>query len=140
MVFHKKQLKICLFFEVLYLFRSFSLESISKIGSKQESVANTKWTLVDNNFSGAKAPTLVIEGKRITGNGGCNNYFSDVVITASTGTFDVGNIGATKMACDNIMTEQSYFTVLEQVNKYVLNEGYLELYKDNLLLLKFKKQ
>ena len=96
--------------------------------------------MVDNNFSGAKAPTLVIEGKRITGNGGCNNYFSDVVITASTGTFDVGNIGATKMACDNMMTEQSYFSVLEQVNKYVVNEGYLELYKDNLLLLKFKKQ
>ena len=96
--------------------------------------------MVDNNFSGAKAPTLVIEGKRITGNGGCNNYFSDVVITTSTGTFDVGNVGATKMACDNMMTEQSYFTVLEQVNKYVVNEGYLELYKDNLLLLKFKKQ
>ena len=37
--------------------------TISKIGSKQESVANTKWTLVDNNFSGAKTPTLVIEGK-----------------------------------------------------------------------------
>lgn len=117
-----------------------SCATISKIGSKQESVANTKWTLVDNNFSGAKAPTLVIEGKRITGNGGCNNYFSDVVITASTGTFDVGNVGATKMACDNMMTEQSYFSVLEQVNKYVVNEGYLELYKDNLLLLKFKKQ
>ena len=92
-----------------------SCATISKIGSKQESVANTKWTLVDNNFSGAKAPT-------------------------SNGTFDVGNVGATKMACDNMMTEQSYFSVLEQVNKYVVNEGYLELYKDNLLLLKFKKQ
>ncbi len=43
-----------------------------------------------------------------------------MVITASTGTFDVGNVGATKMACDNMMTEQSYFTVLEQVNKYVV--------------------
>ena len=28
-----------------------------------------------------------------------------------------------------MMTEQSYFSVLEQVNKYVVNEGYLELYK-----------
>ena len=32
----------------------------------------------------------------------------------------MGNVGATKMVCDNMMTEQSYFTVLEQVNKYVV--------------------
>ena len=37
--------------------------------------------------------------------------------------FDVGNVGATKMACDNMMTEQKLFSVLEQVNKYVVNEG-----------------
>lgn len=42
-----------------------SCATISKIGSKQESVANTKWTLVDNNFSGAKAPTLVIEEREL---------------------------------------------------------------------------
>ena len=65
--------------------------------------------MVDNNFSGAKAPTLVIEGRELQETVVCNNYFSDVVITASTGTFDVGNVGATKMACDNMMTEQSYF-------------------------------
>ncbi len=113
--------------------------TISKIGSKQESVANTKWTLVDNNFSGAKAPTLVIEGKRITGNGGCNNYFSDVVITASNGTFDVGNVGATKMACDNMNEETNYFSMLGAATKYVVNGTTLELYKENLLLLKFNK-
>lgn len=116
-----------------------SCATISKIGKRQESVINTKWTLVDNNLSTSKAPTLIIEGKRISGNGGCNNYFSDVIISAENGSFVVGDVASTKMACDNLMTEQSYFNVLEQANKYVINNGYLELYKDNLLLLKYRK-
>ena len=35
--------------------------------------------------------------------------------------------------------EQNYFNLLQQVNKYQVKDGYLELYKDGLLLLKYKK-
>ena len=43
--------------------------------SKQEVVTNTKWTLADQ-VLGSKTPTLNIEDKRISGNGGCNNFFA----------------------------------------------------------------
>lgn len=117
-----------------------SCASLSKTGTKQVSVVNTKWILTDNHFSSNKAPTLIIENNRVTGNGSCNNYFSDIVLNPQNGTFDVGDLGSTKMACDSMATEQNYFNLLEQVNKYIVNGDYLELYKDNLLLLKFKKQ
>lgn len=107
-------------------------------GKKQASLVNTKWTLVDKSIS-SKIPTLSVEANRITGSGGCNKYFSDLVLNAENGNFVVGNVGSTKMACDDMMTEQNYFNLLQQVNKYQVKEGYLELYKDNLLLLKFKK-
>ena len=47
--------------------------------SKQEVVTNTKWTLADQ-VLGSKTPTLNIEDKRISGNGGCNNFFAKQVI------------------------------------------------------------
>ena len=107
-------------------------------GKKQVSLVNTKWTLVDKSIT-TKIPTLSVEANRITGSGGCNKYFSDLVLNAENGNFVVGNVGSTKMACDDMMTEQNYFNLLQQVNKYQVKEGYLELYKDNLLLLKLKK-
>ena len=106
--------------------------------SKQEVVTNTKWTLADQ-VSGSKTPTLNIEDKRISGNGGCNNFFAEATLDANNGTFLVGNVVSTRMACNDLKTEQNFFNLLEQANKYTVKDGYLELYKDNLLLLKFRK-
>lgn len=107
-------------------------------GKKQASLVNTKWTLVDVGAV-TKIPTLQVESNRVSGNGGCNQYFSDVILNQENGNFVVGNIGATKMACKDLSGEQSYFNLLQQVNKYQVKDGYLELYKDGLLLLKYKK-
>jgi heat shock protein HslJ len=101
-------------------------------------VTNTKWTLTDQ-VSGSKTPTLNIEDKRISGNGGCNNFFAEATVDANNGTFLVGNVGSTRMACNDLKTEQNFFNLLEQANKYTVKDGYLELYKDNLLLLRFRK-
>ena len=106
--------------------------------SKQEVVTNTKWTLTDQ-VSGSKTPTLNIEDKRISGNSGCNNFFAEATVDANNGTFLVGNVGSTRMACNDLKTEQNFFNLLEQANKYTVKDGYLELYKDNLLLLRFRK-
>ena len=106
--------------------------------SKQEVVTNTKWTLTDQ-VSGSKTPTLNIEDKRISGNGGCNNFCAEATVDANNGTFLVGNVGSTRMACNDLKTEQNFFNLLEQANKYTVKDGYLELYKDNLLLLRFRK-
>ena len=106
--------------------------------SKQEVVTNTKWTLADQ-VSGSKTLTLNIEDKRISGNGVCNNFSAEATVDANNGTFLVGNVGSTRMACNDLKTEQNFFNLLEQANKYTVKDGYLELYKDNLLLLRFRK-
>ena len=111
--------------------------SKSKVGTPQPNIDNTQWTLADN-VKGKKA-TLVIESAKITGNGGCNNYFADVMIDRTVGNFSTQNIGATKMACPNMSEETNYFSMLGAATKYVVNGTTLELYKENLLLLKFNK-
>ena len=107
-------------------------------GKKQANLVNTKWVIEDKSVT-SKIPTLNVEDKRITGSGFCNKYFSDVVLNQENGNFVVGNVGSTKMACEEMKAEQNYFNLLQQVNKYQVKDGYLELYKDGLLLLKFKK-
>ena len=103
----------------------------------QPSIVGTQWVLADNLKS---KPTLVIEQNKVSGNSGCNNYFSDLVVDKATGSFSTKMIGSTRKMCDNMSEEKAYLEVLPQVNKYVVNGDVLELYKDDLLLLKFNKQ
>lgn len=111
--------------------------SASKVGTSQPSLANTKWTLADN--VKGKVPTLNIEGEKINGNAGCNNYFGTAKLDASTGSFSAGQMGSTRMMCDNMSVEQNFMDMMGKANKYVVSGNTLELYKDNLLLLKFNK-
>ena len=113
------------------------LGNSSKLGKTQASITGTQWILADNITN---RPTLVIEQNRISGNAGCNNYFSEATIDTSAGNFSAKNIGSTRKMCNNMITETAYLEVLPKVNKYVVTESTLELYKDNLLLLKFTKQ
>ena len=113
------------------------LGNSSKLGKTQASITGTQWVLADDITN---RPTLVIEQNRISGNAGCNNYFSEATIDTSAGNFSAKNIGSTRKMCNNMITETAYLEVLPKVNKYVVTESTLEIYKDNLLLLKFTKQ
>jgi heat shock protein HslJ len=114
-----------------------SSPSASKVGKAQPSLTNTKWTLADN--VKGKIPTLTIEGEKINGNAGCNNYFGTIKLDAATGNFTAGQIGSTRMMCDNMSVEQNFMDMIGKANKYVVSGNTLELYKDSLLLLKFNK-
>lgn len=111
--------------------------SASKVGKSQPSLANTKWTLADH--VKGKIPTLNIEGEKLNGNAGCNNYFGTVKLDASNGTFSAGQMGSTRMMCDNMSVEKNFMDMVGKANKYVVSGNTLELYQDNLLLLKFNK-
>ena len=124
-------------FAVLTVFSCTTLSNISKVGSKQASVANTQWTLAES--VKGKTPTLILENNKVSGNAGCNNFFGNLMMDATAGNFSVSNVGSTRMACDNMDVENNYLNMLQQVNKYVVNGNVLELYKGNLLLLKFNK-
>ncbi|SIQ51413.1 Heat shock protein HslJ [Chryseobacterium sp. RU37D] len=114
-----------------------SSPSASKVGKTQSSLAGTKWALADN--VKGKTPTLNIEGEKISGNAGCNNYFGTVKMDPSSGNFSAGALGSTRMMCDNMNVENNFMDMMKKTNKYVVTGSVLELYQDNLLLLKFNK-
>ncbi|MGV8915453.1 MAG: META domain-containing protein [Kaistella sp.] len=109
----------------------------SKVGKAQPNINNTSWTLADN-VKGAK-PTLVIEAAKVTGNGGCNNYFGNLSIDPTAGNFKTSEVGSTRKMCENMGVETNFMKMLSEADKYVVNGNTLELYKGNLLLLKFNK-
>lgn len=111
--------------------------SKNKLGNSQPSIATSKWILSET--VKGNTPTLNIENNKISGNAGCNNYFSDITLASDSGSFVAGNIGSTKKACENMSVENNFLQMLSSANKYVVNGTNLELYKDGLLLLKFNK-
>jgi heat shock protein HslJ len=111
--------------------------SSSNVGKAQPSIANTKWVLADN--VKGQVPTLNVEGSKINGNSGCNKFFGGVTMETASGKFEASQMGSTKMACANMSVEQNFLDMLQKANKYVVSGNTLELYQDNLLLLKFNK-
>jgi heat shock protein HslJ len=82
---------------------------------------------------------LNVEGSKINGNAGCNRYFGGITMETASGKFAASQVGSTKMACNNMSVEQNFLDMLQKANKYVVSGTTLELYQDNLLLLKFNK-
>jgi len=72
--------------------------------------------------------TMVFEGGRISGSGGCNRYFAELT-EASPGDIAIGEIGSTMMACpDEVMQlEARYLTVVGEVAGYSFLAGKLVL-------------
>lgn len=111
----------------------------SKKAGNQAPLEGSSWVLAEQ--VSTEQPTLVVEAGKITGNTGCNNYFSsNVTIEPKGGVFGASNVGSTKKACINMSVETGFLNMLQQANRYVVNGNSLELYKDNLLLLKFDKK
>lgn len=110
----------------------------TKVGTAQASLDNSSWK-VSENVKG-NAPTLVLEAGKITGNAGCNTYFSTQVnIDPTAGNFSAKNIGSTRKACDNMEVESTYLKMLDETTNYIVKDNTLELYKGNLLLLRFTR-
>lgn len=114
-----------------------SCGTVSKVGGSQPNISNTSWSMADN-VKGSK-PTLVLESGKINGNAGCNNYFGELTLDATAGNFAAKNVGSTRKMCDNMEVETTFFNMLKEVDKYVVDGSVLELYKGKLLLMKFNR-
>jgi len=73
-------------------------------------------------------PSLQIDLKenRISGNGGCNNYFAFIEHYSST-ALSFSAIGATRMLCLSDNIENAYFQTLQEVATYKIQENSLSL-------------
>ncbi|WKS95988.1 META domain-containing protein [Riemerella columbina] len=112
----------------------------SKLGKSQTMLNNTEWELSGEKVGSSRTPILKIEEGRISGNAGCNNYFSQVTLDEQSGAFSAKNIGVTRMACKEMQVEQNFLKMLEEANQYVSDGKTLELYKNQLLLMKFTRK
>lgn len=130
-----------LFFSLfLIILSSCSTNPTRMISVKNTSLTNTHWVLDDNSIAMTNHEiTLFIEHDKVSGNASCNNYFG-TLRTDISGNFKVQNIGATRQNCHKINTEHYFFNLLEKANKYHSTSQNLELYQDNILLLRFRKK
>ena len=77
------------------------------------------------------------EKKSAGGNGGCNSFGSSITVSGNTVSFK--DIFSTKMYCEGVQsTEDAFFKQLEKVNRFVIKDKTLLLYRDKDVLLEFE--
>lgn len=131
--------KLILTISTALVITSCTTSSSVKVGTSQPALLGSEWVLAEEVNS--EQPTMLIEAGKISGNSGCNNYFStSFTSNPKMGEFSATNIGSTRKACMNMAVETNFLNMIQQANKYIVNGTTLELYKDNLLLLKFNKK
>jgi heat shock protein HslJ len=85
-----------------------------------------------------------LEENRISGKGGCNNYFGSINLqfdNAWGGSMQFSKIGSTMMACPEHMDlEQKFYQLLEQVDKFEIKGNQLRLMKAGTLLIELENQ
>lgn len=83
------------------------------------------WKVVSIGAAAVSGPTLTIEGGKASGFGGCNRFGGSVDVDGATLRF--GPLAATRMACDQLALEQSYFDALGGVRGYKIDGDKLTL-------------
>jgi heat shock protein HslJ len=73
--------------------------------------------------------TLVFEGDRVTGMGGCNRYFTKARPGGMPGDMTLGPIGSTRRACPELIMdlETRYFKALQGTMRFSFSVGQLVL-------------
>lgn len=108
----------------------------------QDSLAGTRWTLVEGNLDGAglaaiegQPVTLEFVDGQVSGNAGCNGYFGDYRVIGSE--ISVGMLGSTmKMCAEDVMdVEARYLAALQSAFDFSQTADQLILNAPNGLLI-----
>jgi|GEM_PF-2825502 len=100
----------------------------------QEKVFNKKWYFEDlsSEFKDANTTKAYIKFENngsVSGFSGCNRFHGQVKVTESD--IILGPLGSTRKACPKVMAyEAKILKMLRRVNRYVLRDGLLKLYRD----------
>jgi len=120
-----------------------SYDMLELIDEKQSplELGDGSWTLtaiVDNNsFERAPFITLTPFENKIHGSTGCNKFFG--TLTSDHSAFKVSEMGLTKMACPDQITERNFLRAIEAVVKYEIMDNMLHLLsKEDKILIKAK--
>lgn len=121
-------------------------ESLEKLEGKVDKEIQGKWgvsfiTDIDVNELNTltKKPFVQIDKNRISGNNGCNNFFSTLK-TSANHTLDFGFFGETKMLCPDVKISDVFMKLLQQSKTYkVTKKKLIFLNKDNQELIILEK-
>ncbi len=86
---------------------------------------NGSWKAVAIGAAAVAGPTLVVEGAKVSGMGGCNRYSGPVTVDGNSVRF--GPLVSTRMACEQLAVEQSFFDALEGVRTFAAEGERLKL-------------
>ncbi|MEZ4801392.1 MAG: DUF4377 domain-containing protein [Gelidibacter sp.] len=104
------------------------LEILEKVKAPV-SLAKGSWlvTKIKDKSSFDRNPTitLTMPQGQIMGSTSCNKYFGNINLENSN--FKVNTIGSTKMACNDMATEQLFLQTLSEVNSYKIENDKLKL-------------
>jgi heat shock protein HslJ len=124
----------------------FSAFVMKKEATKQiSSLYDTKWYLkqihIADSVETISGPAFIRfneKKKSAGGNGGCNSFGSTV--TVSGNKISIKEIISTQMYCEGVQkTEDAFYKQLAKVNRFVIKDKALLLYKDKELLLEFER-
>ncbi len=86
--------------------------------------------------SGSDVTFGIVAGlNNIAGNGSCNQYFGSAKVSGNKISFN--DIGSTKMNCDDMNLEISYFQKLREVDSFGVSTGKLIFYSGGKAILEF---
>ena len=95
-------------------------------------------TTIDGNAVNPDKATISFDfdKNRVGGNGGCNGFGG--TLSSNNGEIKISQIISTKMFCENGSdVENKYLPKLEQVNKYQIADGKLQLLSSDKIVLEF---
>ncbi|MBO5234998.1 MAG: META domain-containing protein [Alistipes sp.] len=104
---------------------------------------NTKWNLtelngtVDELFDDADTFWFALDGESIIGVGACNRFFGGYQMT-QCGSFEVGGMGMTRMACPDMELEDAFVRIMDEADGYQITGNVLTLKKGAEVLARFK--
>ncbi|WP_161973376.1 META domain-containing protein [Arcticibacter tournemirensis] len=112
-----------------------------KIKQGNASLEGKRWDLVSVDGKSAANSGSYIEfdstSGKVSGKGGCNG-FGGTYTSETDNKLKIEGIISTKMACDHLDIENSFFRILEKTDRYAINKGALQLYQGNSLLATLK--
>jgi copper homeostasis protein (lipoprotein) len=117
-----------------------SVEKVNPAEGKY-TLAETKWKLIKLNGKtvkqkGSKTNFIKMNSSdgKFSAFAGCNNMFGSYAMP-SVNTITFSEIGATRMMCPNMTTEDEFMNMLQQAAKYSLDKETLSFYNSSKVLI-----
>lgn len=125
-----------------FIFSALIIHSCGSGKNKPQRLSLDQWTVtsINENSSFSANPTisLSVNDKTISGNTGCNNFNGRFTLRGNKISF--GQMASTKMFCKNMDTEDRFFSTLEKVSTYSIENDELVFFdKANKVVMKLKQ-